>query len=228
MRHIIRVGLAWAGLSALAAACSSSSSSKASGSDAGTGNDACSPPPGNPGDGSSACGQATCAPGQYCFDNAVGDCENGCTATDNCATGEYCDLTNPTTDGMQRAIGTCRMPPSCTHAQPEGGACPDVHGVYTVTLDTAGSSSACANGIPASTSCTVVQSSCSLTWSCNPGNGFMTSSIDASGTSPISVPAPGGGTATCTLVFANDGFTWDCQFAGMGTAVDCKGTGTRM
>jgi len=225
----------WASLAAVLAAMPSCSSSVSTGtsSDAGGGNhDVCSPPQGNSGDGSSACGSATCAPGTYCFDSAVSDCENGCTASSNCATGQYCDLSNPTQDGMLRSVGTCRTPPSCSSSPPPMqdaavAACPDIHGVYAMSLDTAGSSAACTNFFMGSTSCTVVQSTCALTWSCTPQNGFQTSTVDATGTSTFTVAAPGGaGSATCTVVFSSDGsLTWDCQFAGGGTAIDCKGTG---
>jgi hypothetical protein len=214
------------------AACSSSSSSSSSsgGGDGGAGGDACATPAVNTGDGSSACGSATCTPGQYCFDNTVSDCENGCTAINDCAQGQYCDLTNPTTDGKNQKIGTCRAPPSCTSTgggdSGGGGSCPDVHGVYNVTLNTASSSAACSNGF-GNTTCTVTESNCALAWSCSPSNGFQTSNIDSSGDSTVTIPVPGGsGNATCALVFSSGSFTYDCQFTGNGAAVDCKGTGT--
>jgi len=200
----------------------------ASGGTDGGGEDACAAPaPVNTGDGHSACGTATCAADTYCFDSFQSECLQGCTAAPNCANGEYCDLSNATKDAMGKQAGTCRAPPSCTPPPPsqEAGACPDVHGVYSMSVDTAGSSPQCAQAV-SNTKCTVTQTACSLAWSCTPDNGFMTSTVDSSGKSSLSVPAPGGGTASCVVMFASGALTWDCQFTGQGTAIDCKGAGT--
>jgi hypothetical protein len=213
-------------LSVPLAACSSSPSISSESTGGSSGEPTC-PPPVNTGDGSSACGMSTCAPGQYCFDSATGDCENGCVALSSCATGDYCDLSNPTEDAMMKSIGTCRSP-ACSNPKDSGSsACPDVHGVYKLTLDSASSSAQCALGIPNTTTCTITQTMCNLEWSCDPGNGFMYSTIDDSGAaqSNMQVPAPEGQPANCTLQFSNGPFTWDCHFIGKNETVDCNGDG---
>jgi hypothetical protein len=213
----------------ITANCSSSNSSKGTTAGGGDGGSSgCATPTLSTGDGSSACGSITCSPAQYCYDSFAGTCQNGCTATDNCAQGDYCDLSNPTTDAMGKSVGTCRQPPTCTTTPQDSGssaACPDVHGVYSVTLDTSGSSQACTNAFSNST-CTITETSCALAWSCNPNNGFTSSTVDSSGDSTVTIPAPSGGNATCAIVFGSGSFTFDCQFTAQGTAVDCKGNAT--
>jgi hypothetical protein len=211
------------------ASCSSSTASDGGGDGgAGGSGDACAKPTVNTEDGSSACGPATCEAGHYCAAEPAGDCENGCTALDNCPRGQFCDLSNPSTDPNGKSVGTCRTPASCTVVTSDSGgsSCPDVHGVYTVTLDTASSSQGCSSGF-SNTTCTVTETNCSLAWSCTPNNGFESSTLDGSGDSTVIVPAPGGsGNATCSLAFSSGAFTFDCQFTGGGSAVDCKGNGT--
>ncbi len=37
------------------------------------------------------CGSETCQPGQYCFDQLTGFCDNGCTSNANCQEGHACE-----------------------------------------------------------------------------------------------------------------------------------------
>lgn len=41
--------------------------------------------------GFTACGVATCQPGQYCYDELLADCRNGCLSDLNCTDNQVCD-----------------------------------------------------------------------------------------------------------------------------------------
>lgn len=221
---------------AFAAFCACSSSTTANNSDAGSGGggdggagNACYNVTLSTVNGSTGCGPVTCNPNQYCF-SSTGECNQGCASVSNCASGQYCDLSNAQNDLNGNPFGSCQTPTSANQTPCKdaggGGSCPDVHGAYNVVLDTASSSPGCSNGF-SNTTCTVTEASCTLSWSCTPNNGFQTSTVDGNGDSTVTVPAPGGGgNATCALVFSSGAFTFDCQFTGGGAAVDCKGNGT--
>ncbi len=61
---------------------------------------ACGPLPGTLAPGFTTCGNNTCQPGQYCFDQSFGQCVNGCTSDANCETGHVCqDISDVTGEG---------------------------------------------------------------------------------------------------------------------------------
>ena len=56
-------------------------------------------------DGTKACGPVICAAGEYCV-SEVGICDPGCIDELDCASGQFCDLSNAGSDG----VGLCRDP----------------------------------------------------------------------------------------------------------------------
>jgi hypothetical protein len=80
-------------------------------------------------DGRSACGPSTCDAGSYCYDS-TGICDPGCLNELGCASGQTCDLSNPTPDLQDRPVGLCRAPnaaeetpcPSSTSSTSTGGS----------------------------------------------------------------------------------------------------------
>jgi hypothetical protein len=56
-------------------------------------------------DGTKACGPVICAAGEYCV-SEVGICDPGCKGELDCASGQFCDLSNAGADG----VGLCRDP----------------------------------------------------------------------------------------------------------------------
>ncbi|WP_394833120.1 hypothetical protein LVJ94_42130 [Pendulispora rubella] len=151
----------------------------------------------------------------------------------NCAKGSYCDLSNPS-HLAGRTVGTCRTPTPaqevpCPQNNPGPSAkCKDVHGVYSVVLDAAGSSSACRE-FPSSVECTVTQTDCSLAFTCNPNPGFDGATLDSSDRATFSAAGPSGVSGTCQAQFSPDAspksFQWECTFSGQGGSAVCKGNG---
>jgi hypothetical protein len=63
-------------------------------------------------DGTQACSISVCQAAQYC---SVNICMNGCVTENNCARGQYCDLSNARMDtAISKQVGTCQTPISCS------------------------------------------------------------------------------------------------------------------
>ncbi len=234
MSSILRNAPFFAVSLALAACFSSSTSSSPNGSSGGTSsggttqNDpSCAP---NQQDGNTACSSSTCTPGQWC-DHVV--CNDGCTATSNCATGQYCDLSNPSTFGENK-VGTCRTPTqqqvtACTGKSSGGGgggSCSDVHGVYTVSGDPAHSSTNCTTKTQ---KCTVAQTNCDVTFTCEQSTGVNTVTLDANDKGTSTSPGPQGSTITCAVSFAASAGTVaiDCTITASGASAECVINGSK-
>ena len=62
-------------------------------------------------DGTQSCGPEVCQAGDYCASD-VGICDPGCLSELDCASGEYCDLSNPSDSLDDEPVGVCREPGS--------------------------------------------------------------------------------------------------------------------
>lgn len=62
-------------------------------------------------DGTQACSNTVCQPGEHCSNIT---CMKGCLTENNCTKGQYCDLSNPTSDPfINKMVGTCQTPVAC-------------------------------------------------------------------------------------------------------------------
>ena len=233
--------LSFAGvIGVLVLACSSSTTgagaSSSSGGSSGSSGSSCTP---NTGNGTSACGSTVCQPTTYCADSFLHDCKNGCTATNNCGSGQYCDLSNAQADEHGAKVGTCQ---SCTPSSSSsssssgsnGGACGQYAGAYTF-VQAAGSSSKCSDlqseFLGSAGECSFVQTDCNMSQSCgNSGNLKFTIDSSNKGQSTTNVTSSqGSGTVICTYQFDGEGVSrtvaMDCQISGSGGSLNCNYNG---
>jgi len=223
----------------LALACTSSTTgagaSSSSGGSSGSSGSSCTP---NTGNGTSACGSAVCQPTTYCSDSFLSDCKNGCTATNNCGSGQFCDLSNAQQDERGAKVGTCQ---SCTPSSSSssgstsGGACGQYAGAYHF-VQAAGSASQCSDlqsqFLGSGAECNFVQTDCKMSQSCG-NSGNLQFTIDASnkGQSTTNVTSSqGSGSIVCSYQFEGEGtlksVTMNCQITGTGGSLNCNYDGT--
>lgn len=183
-------------------------------------------------DGTSACSIFVCEANQYCTWADI--CEPGCVTELDCASGDFCDLSNATYDPSGQDVGLCRAPNASHEVACTGGnttgPCGKVDGSYTVKLSATGSAAECSQLFDDAVECNVAQDGCALTWSCGAGSIFESGELDADNSYSFDVSLMGG-TGTCDVTFqtasAPSSFTWSCGGSAGGAVLTCKGTGVQ-